>query len=232
MNLTVGPLAPAVYWRRRAIVLGALVVTVVLLVAMCNGTGTSGAAGKGAASPTPSAASGAGGAGPLTSAGATPTLLTPIIGGTGPSSGTNASPSSQPGDTGTGTGPAVVALPACTDAQMGVTVVAQALQVGFYLTLTVRNTSPAGCSRDVGAGAQEIYVALGSTVVWTSDCLGGTPVVDVRNFNPGIWASFRIYWDGYRYANCARQGPHPAGVNVFGKVGAIVSPAVPIPAGS
>jgi len=37
MNLTVGPLAPAVYWRRRAFVAGALLVVVLLLVYSCGG---------------------------------------------------------------------------------------------------------------------------------------------------------------------------------------------------
>ena len=230
MNLTVGPLSPAVYWRRRALVAGVLVVVVVLFVSMCQhgGTGTPAAGRSGPASP---AASGAGGAGPLATASPTPTLLTPVIGGTDtPAASEGAGPSGSAPPA--GTGPGQPPLPACADSQVGVSVAAEQLQVGYYLTLTVKNVSATGCSRDVGAGAQEIYVALGGTTVWTSDCLGGTPVRDVRNFNPGIWASFKIYWDGYQYANCVRQGTHPAGASVYGKVGAVVSAPVPVPAGS
>src|SRR5690242_15828423 len=63
MKLTVGPLAPAVYWRRRAVVLGVLLFVVFLIAYSCSGSDPSGAANVGAprsqspspASPSPSA---------------------------------------------------------------------------------------------------------------------------------------------------------------------------------
>ncbi|HEX7744092.1 MAG TPA: hypothetical protein VF462_02355, partial [Micromonosporaceae bacterium] len=39
MRLTVGPLPPAVYWRRRAVVLGAILLFVLVLMYSCLGSG-------------------------------------------------------------------------------------------------------------------------------------------------------------------------------------------------
>ena len=38
MRLTVGPLPPAVYWRRRAVVLGAGLLFLIVLLYSCTGT--------------------------------------------------------------------------------------------------------------------------------------------------------------------------------------------------
>ena len=45
MNLTVGPLPPAVYWRRRAVVVGVLLVLVLLVTYACGSSGGKGSAG-------------------------------------------------------------------------------------------------------------------------------------------------------------------------------------------
>ncbi|MGC1213053.1 MAG: hypothetical protein WA890_17525, partial [Micromonospora sp.] len=39
MRLTVGPLPPAVYWRRRAVVLGAGLLFLIVLLYSCSGSG-------------------------------------------------------------------------------------------------------------------------------------------------------------------------------------------------
>ena len=43
MNLTVGPLPPAVYWRRRALVAGVLVLLILVVAYSCGGSSGSGA---------------------------------------------------------------------------------------------------------------------------------------------------------------------------------------------
>src|SRR6266576_1376401 len=46
MNLTVGPLPPAVYWRRRALVAGGLLLLVLLVAYSCGGSSGSGSTGQ------------------------------------------------------------------------------------------------------------------------------------------------------------------------------------------
>src|ERR1700753_1617410 len=48
MRTTVGPLPSTVYWRRRALVLGAVVIACILLFVACSGGGDSGKDGKNA----------------------------------------------------------------------------------------------------------------------------------------------------------------------------------------
>jgi hypothetical protein len=198
MKLTVGPLPPAVYWRRRAIVLGALLLVVVLLVSMCNGSGKPGAARNTAGSPsgsdTPSS---------------DPSVLTPIIGDGGDGGGGDttatdpASPAAGgpvgPGDGGTqpsATGP-------CSDSDLSLTAVATPLAKGYYFSMKVKNISSHACSRDVGGGPQTLQVVdAGGAVVWTSDsctATGRSPQPDVRTFGPGIETVLPprpFYWDG------------------------------------
>src|SRR2546427_6332927 len=91
MNLTVGPLPPAVYWRRRAIVAGALLVLVLLVSYACSGSDGSTAAGQQPTGPSTNSPS----PDPSTS------LLTPIIGGGGlPGSGSAAPSSATPAASG------------------------------------------------------------------------------------------------------------------------------------
>src|SRR5690242_7217123 len=61
MRSTVGPLPPAVYWRRRAVVLGAVLLGIIVLFVSCSGNDKNDQRGKGASSsssslPTPAPA--------------------------------------------------------------------------------------------------------------------------------------------------------------------------------
>ena len=53
MRTTVGPLPPAVYWRRRAVVLGALLLAAVLLFVACGGNAKDANRGHNTSSQTP-----------------------------------------------------------------------------------------------------------------------------------------------------------------------------------
>ena len=56
MRTTVGPLPPAVYWRRRAVVLGAVLLVALLWFVSCGGEDDDGNRGTGASSQAPTPA--------------------------------------------------------------------------------------------------------------------------------------------------------------------------------
>jgi hypothetical protein len=216
MNLTVGPLPPAVYWRRRAIVIGALLLVVVLLVAMCSGSGSGSKHNAGPRGST--------GAGSPTSQ---PSVVAPIIGDGGDGGGdggggdgggtapTSDPASPEPDGAPAGGGDQPVASGPCTDADLLVTGVTTALAKGYYFSMKVKNVSGRACSRDVGGGPQALQVVNASgVVVWTSDLCatpGQSPQPDVRTFGPGIETvlpSRPFYWDG-TVGRC-RGGTSPA----------------------
>ncbi len=225
MNLTVGPLPPAVYWRRRALVLGVVLVLVILLVSMCGGSAGKDTHDRGAgggigvsASPTPSQSS-----------------LAPIIGGPGSDTGSGASPTASvtgsAGQTG-GSGAAAGTADLCTDAEIQLTPSIQKIVGGTYpylLTLKIRNISTRTCKRDVGAGPQEMHiVATANQVVWSSDYCQSTGGSSVRTFAPNVEASFQVPWDGHSYGpGCKVLGAlAPGGYQVVAKLDSKVSASV------
>ncbi|MEU6078026.1 hypothetical protein [Micromonospora sp. NPDC047074] len=233
MRLTVGPLPPAVYWRRRAVVLGAGLLFLIVLLYSCTGSDRTGGRG-GSAQPTPGA----------TSSDATPeptgSVLTPGTGGpspgaaggpgvTDPSGGATTDPS---GGATTDAPPAPV-VPAgddgtCADAEITVTPVAQPASVVrgavVDLHLKIKNRSERTCSRDVGADEQELYIKSGAEKVWSSDTCGTGKGSDPQSFTPGFERSYQVGWNGRDSSRCANgvaAGPHPpAGTyQLFARVG-------------
>lgn len=208
MKLTVGPLPPAVYWRRRAVVLGGILLVVVLISYSCSGGGGSGGGGGATGSGQPSSGTGGGlqhptiGDSPSASATPTPT----------PTGAVSEAPTTAPA------APVVDAsAPACADADIQVTVVADPTSFTppslTHLTIKIRNISTHSCSRDVGADPQELRVMSGSKIVWSSDyCQTTHGQPDVRVFGPNVEATFYQVWDGRSLApNCVRGDNVPAG---------------------
>jgi hypothetical protein len=64
------------------------------------------------------------------------------------------------------------------------------------LTLTVTNTGSAACTRDVGAGANELQVTSGSTLVWSSDFCNPSKAKDLQQLDPGEAWSTSLAWPG------------------------------------
>jgi hypothetical protein len=225
MNLTVGPLPSAVYWRRRAIVIAGLIATILLIVYSCGGSGTSDSNGarKTAvtvsdrpSSPSASADPGATGA---------------------PSLSPSLSPSDEPSDAPSGT-PTVGAngVPVCADQDMLVSATIEStsasvsrLQLGgtFALKLKIQNVSDHACSRDVGTDPEELRVMHGSTKIWSSDdcdAATGAKKHDVRTFQPNIMIQANLTWNSYlNTAKSCTKGRSATPVGTYQLVGRLGS---------
>lgn len=213
MNLTVGPLPPAVYWRRRAIVIGVLLLVVILFASTCSGSGGSGS-GRNASHGTPTGSSPS----------SQPSILTPVVGGDGgggdggdaPTT-TSAAPTSPDAVAPAGGGQPSAQGP-CRDGDLSLTAMATPLAQGFYLSMKVKNISSIACSRDLGGGPEALQVFNGAaTMVWTSDWCnpaGRSPAPDMRTFGPGIETVLpprAFYWDG-TLGKCSGGTARPAGI--------------------
>ncbi|MCW3813090.1 hypothetical protein ONA91_01275 [Micromonospora sp. DR5-3] len=229
MRMTVGPLPPAVYWRRRAVVFGAGLLFLIVLLYSCanpdpkntNATGVdpSSKASAPAAQPTGS-------------------VLTP----------TSDSPSPTPGDAGGGSdagqsGGASNDVPAapvvddgtCADSEIKVTPVAVPAtaqqQTMVTLRLKIKNVSTRTCSRDVGADLQELFVKAGAEKVWSSDTCGTGKGSDVQSFTPNFERFYELGWNSRYSTKCANglaDGPYaqPGTYQVFARVGTKLSDPV------
>ncbi|MFI6758486.1 hypothetical protein ACIBF5_04985 [Micromonospora sp. NPDC050417] len=234
MRLTVGPLSPAVYWRRRAVVLGAALLFLIVVLWSCTGPGnTDPNAGKGTPNTTPTG-----------TPSPTATVLTPQTGtpppsegaedpgpgGTDPSAaGDPGLPAGDPGPPPAGTVPEVPppAAGSCTDEEISVVPAAlsKSIRQGdtVGLQLKVKNISDRTCSRDLGADLQELFIKRGAEKVWSSDTCGikGTSVVSLV---PNVEHTFQADWNGNRDTKCsgtAASGPdaEPGEYQIFARLG-------------
>ncbi|MBB4959519.1 hypothetical protein [Micromonospora polyrhachis] len=190
MRLTVGPLPPAVYWRRRAVVLGAGILFLIVLLYSCGGPGDS----KPAAKESPSA-------GPAV--GSKPTAaLTPE---TGAPPGDDVQPTSA-GDPTPSAGAPDPGGVTCTDAEVSVVPAASNATVQRGVTIVfkikIKNVSSRSCTLDVGADIQEIYLKLGAETVWSSDTCGTAKGNNVKTFPPAHEETFEVPWNGKASNKC------------------------------
>jgi hypothetical protein len=218
MRLTVGPLPPAVYWRRRVVVLGAGLLFLIVVLYSCGGSGNSTA--KQSASPTPTVES------------PSSPVLTPETGAPPADSGPPPPPADAPApttDTPSVSAPAPPAGSSCTDAEMSVTPVPSQTSAKrgatIDLQLKIKNISQRTCSRDVGPDPQEIYIKLGAQTVWSSDTCSISRGSRIESFTPGFERTYQVSWNGKDAGKCAEgvaSGPTPnAGdYQVFGRLGA------------
>jgi hypothetical protein len=222
MRLTVGPLPPAVYWRRRAIVLGALLLVVILLTYSCGNSERSGASPQGRGTTEPAG-----------EPSATVTVLTPESGSPEASDPTDSAPTSAAA---AGT-PAAAPSGPCTDEEIAViplparttSAAGQTLDIG----LRIKNISSRTCRRDVGADLQELRIVKGATAekVWSSDDCGAARGTDVRTFAPNSERRYLVTWNGRASSACTSgmpTGPVPAPgeYRVFGRLGTKLSEPV------
>ncbi len=217
-----GPLAPAVYWRRRAAVFGALALLVSLAavgwnhltgaddltgtISRARGPGDDASRGPGAST---RSAGGHGGAPPTPGASAAPGGAGAAPGGAG----------AAPGGAGAAPGGAVLAPdsppPPCSDADVALSADVEP-SPGVYggtfsLGLVVHNVTDHECVRDIGSGPQEVRVVQGETTLWSSDDCGTPQESDVRLFPAGVAVRYAVQWSSYRRApDACRVAAEPA----------------------
>ncbi|WP_067820287.1 DUF4232 domain-containing protein [Nocardia inohanensis] len=212
-----GPLPPEIYWRRRALAIGALVVALAIVIwvafALLRGGGGDEKKADGKAT---------------TSASATGKP-------TGTSSGASESSAPKP-SAGGAAGAAPAASGQCPDQSLAVKVnVGQPTyktgeQPVFGIVIT--NISSSACERDMGSGLQLVSVQSldGQRKLWSStDCYpDGTP--DIRTLNPGQQAAFTVTWSGATSApGCAgeRVAVAPGPYTVVAQLGSVRSSPEP-----
>jgi hypothetical protein len=228
MNLTVGPLPPAVYWRRRAIVLGGLLVVILLGFYTCGG------------SPTPTS-------GQQPNVTALHTSPTPRVTASAVASSPSATlPSGLPTPSASTPTASVAAggIPACTDQDLKVWPQISStnpdtthLQYGgsFDIKLNIRNVSTHACTRDVGTDPEELYIMRGKTQLWSSSKCGRDKAVgkphDIRTFQPNVQIYAELLWSSYDITtNDCTKGTQPAAIGkdyqLFARLGTKLSAPV------
>jgi hypothetical protein len=215
MRLVVGPLPASVYWRRRALVLGGLVLAVLIITYSCT-TAAQTVDPKAVKSPT---------RGPIT-------MVSPTSQGVAPVN--QVSPTASPIE------PSPVPnAETCTDAELKVTPVpaktTMAPGTEIQIKLLIKNIGGRTCNRDVGADMQELRIVLGTEKLWSSDDCGGLTGSDVRQFPPNLERSYEVTWNGHSSSACSPNqkrtptGPLPAQgseYQLFGRVGTALSDPV------
>ncbi|MGV9413181.1 hypothetical protein ACWDOP_25045 [Nocardia sp. NPDC003693] len=213
-----GPLPPEIYWRRRLIAIGAVVVALALVIWVAFALVRGGGDDKKAGGETTSAAQ----ASPSKSA-ASPTSGAPETSKPAGSASPSAAPAGAPAGQ-------------CPDQSLAVKVnVGQPTykageQPVFGIVIT--NISSGACERDMGSGLQLVSVQSldGQRRLWSStDCYpDGTP--DMRTLSPGQQAAFTVTWSAQSsQPGCAGERiPVPAGpYTVVAQLGSVRSAPEP-----
>ncbi|MDQ1250493.1 MAG: hypothetical protein QG597_4872 [Actinomycetota bacterium] len=171
----VGPQPPSVYWKRRALVIGGLLLVIIALVLLWPSGGTEPA--NAGASPSP-----------ITSASPAPTASP----STTPSNTTEPSPPASPSVTGS------APITDCLDSglEIATTVDPATPKVGapVTLTMTIANVSGVPCTRDVGPAVNQFTITSGGYRVWSSDdCNPGGPN-QIETIPPGQAFAVQATW--------------------------------------
>jgi hypothetical protein len=224
MRLTVGPLPSAVYWRRRAVVLGAVLLFVLVLTYSC--------AKSDPPSTTPRAAQPTGAPQNPAATRLLPTETPAASKGTPPPSATPTDATEPSGEPSAGNDP-----DACTDQEISVTATpAQetvARGAAVEISLQIKNVSNRTCTRDVGSLQQELYLKLGAQKVWSSDACSTGKDSDLQSMAPDIVHRFQLTWNGRDSTKCAggvAAGSYasPGSYLLFGRVGTKLSEPSPL----
>ncbi|GAA0932785.1 hypothetical protein [Virgisporangium aurantiacum] len=222
MRLTVGPLSPNVYWRRRAVVLAGVLVFVLIIAYSCSGDDEPGkkpTANNPTTTGAPTETSTAQALPTITPNASDPTSGRPVTGG----GGTGVTGEGANGET-------------CTDTELLVTAAAenasvrQGVPVTFFIR--IKNVSTRTCSRDVSAQAQELYLEQNSAKQWSSDtCSNASNAADVRRMQPNDSPlQFNVPWNGQGTAQgCTnRKLLNPGTYQLRARLGNIVSEPVTV----
>ncbi|MFI5897959.1 adhesin [Actinoplanes sp. NPDC051513] len=210
--------------------LGAVLLGIIVLFVSCSGGDKGDQRGKGAGQsqsqfPTPAPAK-------TSPSSSEPSFLDGVPGGNQPSLpalGDLESPTTGDGDDGAAATTAPTTAPpgqntnvtapadgSCADNEISVapSVASTTMKrnASLDITLTVKNISTRACSRDVGAGPQELYLDQGARKYWSSDTCSTNKGSDVRQLAPGETRSYKVTWNGRQSSSCTGNqaaGPVP-----------------------
>jgi hypothetical protein len=167
-------------------VLGGVVLAVLMIVYSC-----------GAASKTPSSANGSGATPSVKPAGSSTPSVTPSRAPVAPAAVVSGNP----------TPAAVVDAQLCTNEELQVTAVPAKTTMPrgteLYFKLLIKNTSSRSCTRDVGPDQQELYIKMGTQLVFSTDQCDGPTGSEVRTFPPSHERSIDVYWNGKSSSSCS-----------------------------
>ena len=123
----------------------------------------------------------------------------------------------------------------CADAELAVTPVPAAASVKrgvpVVIRLQVKNVSARVCTRDLGAGAQELYLDQGARKYWSSDTCSADRSANPTTMRPGSEYEYTLTWNGRQSSKCtaalaAGPAPPPGRYELRGRVGTKVSEPV------
>jgi hypothetical protein len=252
MRTTVGPLPSAVYWRRRAVVLGALLLGIIVLFVSCSGNDKNPRGqGPGSQPPASTPASGSAGVDP------TPSFLDNVPAGSGPSlpapgdlepqvpgdddddagvDGSSALPTiGGAGANGQNTNVTAASDGTCADTEIALTPAPAITTVkrgaAVVIGLTIKNIGSRTCARDVGADPQELYLSKDARTYWSSDTCSTDKGSNVRQLAASAQLTFKVTWNGRQSSSCsngmaAGPNPPPGQFELRARLGTLVSAPV------
>ena len=183
----VGPEGPKVYWLRRALLLGAVISTFILIYNLLTPP----------AQPTVESSTKT----------PEPTQTSEVA------TSISASPQTSPSVTAT---ESVAAISNCTDDQISVSVSINPenpkVNQSMKLTMSVTNTSATACQRDVGSGVDEITIISGPALIWSTDHCNPSTDTDLRTLEPNQKISVTATWNGTQTSKgCVKHNQATAG---------------------
>ncbi|WIE68566.1 hypothetical protein [Curtobacterium sp. MCLR17_054] len=195
----VGPEKPVVYWRRRALVLAALLVVVLVVVLIVVGRGS------GATSAAPSASASAGSGADASSAGS----------GSGSGSSRSAAPKPSASASASASKPAAADGSTCTKDQIVLTPVLDKSAYGPTedpkIAMSIKNSSTNSCHLDLGSAQQVLTISSGQEQYWSSkDCQTGGTNQDVTIKSGQTLTTPAIAWDRTRSSTSTCDSSRPA----------------------
>ena len=151
----------------------------------------------------------------------------------------NPNPNGQPPSAGANTGNnANVTAPAdgsCADQEVSVTPVPAATTARrgtpVVIRLKIKNIGTRTCTRDLGAGAQELYLDQGARKYWSSDTCSTDRSSNPQQLRPGAEYEYTVTWNGRQTSKCtaalaAGPAPPPGTYELRGRLGTKVSEPV------
>lgn len=145
-----------------------------------------------------------------------------------------ANPSGGVAPTGTGNNANVTAPTdgSCADQEIAVTPMPAMAAVKrgapLVIRLKIKNISTRICTRDLGAGAQELYLDQGARKYWSSDTCSADRSSDGLQMQPGAEKVYAVTWNGRQSSKCdaalaAGPAPPPGQYEIRGRLGTKIS---------